>query len=260
MPFQRTKVRALDRDVYRLGLACNFGVDERAFERGLERGMEYVYWTTRRTGDAAPSLKRALAKDRAKIVLAATTTIGWFGGSVRRACEAQLKELGTDYVDVFILGWVGRGALWTEGVVATLRKLKEEGKIRAIGISIHDRKRAAELAQTEPIELFMLRYNAAHPGAERDIFPKLPDPRQSICAYTATSWRRLLRPPRGWTGPTMTAGDCYRFQLSSPFVDLALTGPSSVEQLDANLDAFEKGPLTAEEDAWIREYGAKVHG
>lgn len=39
----------------------------------------------------------------------------------------------------------------------------------------------------------MIRYNAAHPGAEREIFPHL--------------------------------GDCYRFCLSSPYVDVVLTGP-----------------------------------
>ncbi len=43
----------------------------------------------------------------------------------------------------------------------------------------------------------------------------------------------------------MTAGDCYRFCLSSPHVDVGLTGPASAAQLDENLAAIERGPLSA---------------
>ena len=58
----------------------------------------------------------------------------------------------------------------------------------------------------------------------------------------------------------MTAGDCYRFCLSSPHVDVTLTGPASTAQLDENLAALERGPLAPEEDRWMREFGAAVHG
>ena len=73
-------------------------------------------------------------------------------------------------------------------------------------------------------------------------------------------WGKLLKRPSGWDGPVMTAGDCYRFQLSSPHVDLALTGPASRAELEQNLDALQKGPLTPEESQWMREFGKKVHG
>jgi aryl-alcohol dehydrogenase-like predicted oxidoreductase len=59
----------------------------------------------------------------------------------------------------------------------------------------------------------------------------------------------------------MTAGDCYRFQLSSPHVDLAVTGPRSRAELEHNLDALEKkGPLDPDEEKWMRAYGRAVHG
>ena len=57
----------------------------------------------------------------------------------------------------------------------------------------------------------------------------------------------------------MTAGDCYRFQLSSPHVDMALMGPASRAQMDENLNALEKGPLTADEVQWMLEFGKAVH-
>ena len=60
-----------------------------------------------------------------------------------------------------------------------------------------------------------------------------------MVAYTATRWRKLLSAPRGWDGPVMTAGDCYRFCLSSPHVDVVLCGPKNGAQLRENLAALE---------------------
>ena len=139
-------------------------------------------------------------------------------------------------------------------------RLRESGKVRAIGVSIHDRPRAGRLAADSPLDLLMVRYNAAHPGAEREIFPSLARRRPAVVAYTATSWRKLLRPPRGRSGPFMTAGDCYRFCLSSPHVDLVLTAPGSAERMRANDAALEKGPLAAAEESWMRDFGRAVHG
>src|SRR5262245_40111555 len=149
---------------------------------------------------------------------------------------------------------------WSDGIAEELVKLREEGKVRAIGVSIHDRPRAGKLAESSPLDLLMIRYNAAHPGAEKDIFPHLREGKPSIMAYTGTAWRRLLKKPKAWDGAAMSAGDCYRFQLSSPHVDVALTGPASWAQMEENLAGLEKGPLTPDEATWMREYGRVVHG
>jgi predicted aldo/keto reductase-like oxidoreductase len=58
----------------------------------------------------------------------------------------------------------------------------------------------------------------------------------------------------------MSAGDCYRFCLSNPNVDVVLCGPASQRELEENLAALERGPLTADEEKWMRDYGRAVHG
>lgn len=260
--FSRRHVHALGKSVHRLGLACNMGIDAAGFEHALERGVQYVFWTNLRTGKLKPVLRKAIAAKRDDLVIATGPMIGYFGGSVRRACEATLTDLGVDTIDVYTLFWLGKGSAWTEGTIEALSRLKEEGKVRAIGASIHDRKRAGELAKASALDVFMLRYNAAHPGAERDVFPHLDQGgrKAGVVAYTATSWRKLLSRPRGWTGPVMTAGDCYRFCLSNPNVDVVLTGAGSRAELDENMAALDKGPLAPDEDAWMRQLGAAVHG
>jgi predicted aldo/keto reductase-like oxidoreductase len=260
--FTHRTIPALGKSVFRLGMACNMGIDAAGFEHALDRGVDYVFWTHLRTGKIRSSLTKALAAKREKVVVATGPTIGFFGGSVRKTAESILRDLGTDYIDVYTLFWLGKGSAWTEGTIEALTRLKEEGKVRAIGISIHDRERAGRMAKDSPLDLFMLRYNAAHPGAERDVFPHFPGPakRPTVVAYTATSWRKLLKRPRRWSGPVMTAGDCYRFCLTSPHVDIALTGVKSAAELDENIEALAKGPLSVDENAWMREFGKTVHG
>jgi hypothetical protein len=43
-------------------------------------------------------------------------------------------------------------------------------------------------------------------------------------------------------------------------VDVVLTGPASGAQLEENVAALAKGPVSGEEDVWMRELGRVVHG
>jgi aryl-alcohol dehydrogenase-like predicted oxidoreductase len=257
--FLHRHVPALGRQVHRVGIATNYGLDEAGVRTAIDRGVNYFFYTFR-SGTMLSPLKQALKAERDRIVLCTLPLLGYFGGSVRRGAEKALQTFGIDCIDVYQLGWLGVTSAWTESTVRELEHLKQSGKVRAIGISIHDRVRAGKLAADSPLDLFMIRYNAAHPGAERDIFPHLERRKPAVVAYTATRWRKLLAKPRGWDGQVMTAGDCYRFCLSSPHVDIVLTGPKNTAQLEENLAGLEKGPLSAEEQTWMRDFGRVVHG
>ena len=245
--------------VHRLGLAANYGIDEDGVSAAMDRGVNVFFWTSRGKGLKSP-LRDAMRAKRDRNFVVGVATFGWMAWGVRRGVETLLRELGTDYLDVYLLGWLGVGSAWTAGTESELVALRESGKVKSIGVSIHDRPRAGRLAADSPLDLLMIRYNAAHPGAEKDIFPHVRERNPSVLAYTATAWRRLLKRPRGWDGPVMSAGDCYRFQLSSPHVDLALTGPKTRAEMEANLDALDKGPLSEDEQRWIRDFGRAVHG
>ncbi|MGC8795344.1 MAG: aldo/keto reductase, partial [Bryobacteraceae bacterium] len=142
-----------------------------------------------------------------------------------------------------------------------LRRLKEDGCVRAVGVSCHDRRFAGQLAAARELDVLMVRYNAAHTGAETEVFPHAGDDGPLIVSYTATCWRRLLRPPKDWPEdrPVPTAGMCYRFSLSNPAVQVCLTAPSSARQLEENLRAVEAGPLDEQQMRFMREFGEVVH-
>jgi len=258
--FLHKPIPNVDKNAYRLGLAVNKGIKAKAIEAALiDSPVNYIYWTTF-SGKVTPVVRRAFARDRDRYILATGPAFGYFGFQARHFTHRVLKLLKTDYLDILQVHWLGRMSAYSEGVEEELVKLVEEGKVRSIGVSIHDRQRAGKLAAESPLNHFMIRYNAAHPGAEQDIFRYVERSKTNICAYTATRWGKLLKRPKGWQGEIMTPGDCYRFCLSSDYVNVVLTGPKNERQLHENIAALDKGPLSVEEDKWMREFGVSVHG
>jgi len=257
--FLHRQVPALSKGTFRLGLSVTHGIDEAGIREALDGEMNYVFWNPTARKLVAP-LREALRRDRERYVVATGPTFGWLGGSVRRRVEAALRSLGTDYLDVLQLYWLGKMSALTSGTLEEMVRLREEGKVRALGASIHDRQRAGRLAEDSALDLLMIRYNSAHPGAEVDIFPHLARRRPAVVAYTATCWRKLLRPPRGWTRGPATAGQCYRFCLSNPNVDVVLCSPGSLAELKEDLAEVSRGPLADEELAFMRSLGHAVHG
>jgi predicted aldo/keto reductase-like oxidoreductase len=57
-----------------------------------------------------------------------------------------------------------------------------------------------------------------------------------------------------------TAGDCYRFVLARPEIDVCLTGPGQAGHVQEAIAALERGPMTEEELAWMRRVGAAIYG
>ncbi len=190
--FSFSQLPHVNKKVYRMGIAGNYGIDSSDIQWAADKGANYWLYGAS-FGKVADGIKEVIRKDREKHVVA---LLGWglFGWQVRKSVEKALLQLETDYLDVFKLGWLGRTSFYTRGIVKTLLQLKTEGKIKVIGTSIHDRKRAGRLALDSEIDLFMIRYNAKHPGAEEDIFPHLARRNPAIVCYTALAWGQLTNP------------------------------------------------------------------
>src|SRR5213075_1544839 len=98
-----------------------------------------------------------------------------------------------------------------------------------LAVSCHDRPLASQLVNELALDVLMIRYNAAHRGAEKEIFSNFSGHKPAVVAYTATRWGRLLKPAEGLD--PMTPPECYRFAISNPNVDLVLCGPKSKDEL-----------------------------
>lgn len=112
-----------------------------------------------------------------------------------QACEASLKRLGTDRLDLYLLHWRGRVPL--AETVAAMETLVAAGKVRRWGVSNLDVADMAELvaAGGEHCATDQVLYNLGRRGPEDDLLPWLAERSISAMAYSPVEQGRLLRHP-----------------------------------------------------------------
>lgn len=247
--------------VCRLGLSATYWPGRKTIYKAVDSGINF-FFVFSFDRQMVTVLRDFFQSHRQElIVTTGAYNYIWARQDVRKTFERRLRQLKTDYIDFFLFLGVMKEAEMPPRVVEDLVRLREEGKVRGIGVSCHDRKFAGRLASEGLLDTFMIRYNAAHRGAEQDIFPHLGAHNPTLISYTATRWSYLTRRPNGWPkdGRIPTAPMCYRFVLSNPHVDVCLTAPRNARQLEENLTALREGPLPDEEMAFMREFGDAVH-
>ena len=86
-------------------------------------------------GESEKVLGLALGQERRKALIATKVSAGHCGAAkLKSSCEQSLKRLRTDYIDLYQVHWPARNIPFAE-TYAELAGLKEEGKIREVGIS-----------------------------------------------------------------------------------------------------------------------------
>lgn len=251
--------------VGRLGLAAHMRgqLHEDDVRDAIERGVNFLNWF-----GADDYLRRAIAEmgpRRREVFVCVQFEARW-----AVAAEAELHQLlcdlRTDYIDVLTFYYVEADSEWQEiigpgGALEYCRRARDAGKVRMLGITTHQRPLAAQIAQSGLVDMLMIRYNAAHRGAETDIFPATQVLRIPVVAYTNLRWGALMQPtpddPPGFVVPR--APDWYRFVLQHPGVTVALTAPCTRAELAENLTLMDDWrSLTEEEYQRLADHGRRV--
>ena len=108
---------------------------------------------------------------------------------VIEACDRSLKNLNTDYIDLYQIHWPS-GSFNSDVVpiketMSALNKLKERGKIRAIGVSNFSRTQLEEAAQYGRIDSLQPPYSLFWRQVESDAMPYCVANNISILAYSS---------------------------------------------------------------------------
>jgi myo-inositol catabolism protein IolS len=107
---------------------------------------------------------------------------------VIEACDRSLKNLKTDYIDLYQIHWTS-GSFNSENVpieetMKALNHLKEQGKIRAIGVSNFSRAQLEEAAKYGRIDSLQPPYSLFWRQVEKDAMPYCVENNISIIAYS----------------------------------------------------------------------------
>jgi aryl-alcohol dehydrogenase-like predicted oxidoreductase len=165
----------------RLGLGRGSSFDDcvAVVRTAVDLGVNFLdtaeaYGTEEIVGAAA----RAHGRDRLVISTKAVFNTGDTGEAVTRRVEAALRRLGLDYVDIFHFHAVAPAAYehHRDVLAPALVKLKEQGKVRHVGITETspndpEQRMLARAIEEAPWEVTMLAYSLMNQGARHRIFP-----------------------------------------------------------------------------------------
>jgi diketogulonate reductase-like aldo/keto reductase len=113
-----------------------------------------------------------------------------------RACQASLRRLGVDYIDLYLLHWRGRVPLVE--TIEGFAELKRDGMIRHWGVSNFDTDDMLELGGVpggDEVQTNQILYSLAHRGPEYALLPWLAQHGIPAMAYSPIEQGRLLEHP-----------------------------------------------------------------
>jgi aryl-alcohol dehydrogenase-like predicted oxidoreductase len=194
-----------------------------AFDDGIN------FWETADQYGSHPHVGEALKKVKREEVVILTKTNSSTYKDVKKDLDRFRIELGTDYLDIILLHAV-TDPQWNEnmkGAMEALAEAKEEGILRAHGVSCHSIG-ALETAADEPwVEVDLARFNPGGARMDADVetvqkvLTRMKDNGKAIIAMKVYGCGELLD----------RKDECLQFQTGTGIADAFTMGFESIEQL-----------------------------
>ncbi len=146
-----------------------------ALKLGIDLGMTLIDTAEMyASGGAEEVTREAIAGHRDEVFLVSKVLPSNASRSgVPRACEASLRRLGTDRIDLYLLHW--RGGTPLAETVAAFEALKRQGKIIQWGVSnfdVDDMEELLTLDGGKAVQTNQVLYNLKSRGIEYDLLPE----------------------------------------------------------------------------------------
>jgi myo-inositol catabolism protein IolS len=208
------------------------------FEAALNAGVNF-FDTAEQYGDGASEqlVARGLGSHRKDVIIASKARQeNLSDGKIKEACERSLRNLQTDYIDLYQIHWPSREVPFEETMRA-LEDLWTEGKIRYVGISNFGKQDMPDIIQHGRVESNQLPYNLLWRAIEFDIQPQCVEHNIGILPYSPLMQGLL-------TGKFRSAGDVpedrarTRHYASTRSADSRHGGPGFEAETFAAIDAI----------------------
>src|SRR5271157_616044 len=161
---------ALDRGVNWIDTAAVYGLghSEEVVAKALEgrRERPYVFTKCERVWNEKGEIRGSLMED-----------------SIRRECEASLRRLKVERIDLYQIHWPEPGEDLEEGW-ATMAKLQKEGKVRWIGVSNFNVEQLERCRRIAPITSLQPPYSAVSPEIEQNLLPYCQERGIGVIVYS----------------------------------------------------------------------------
>lgn len=237
---------------------------EETVRRAIQRGINYFDLCAGGARTYAP-FGRAIAGQREKVFFqlhfgAVYKKDGEYGWSrnleeIRRTFEWEMRTMGTSYADFGFLHCVDEmedlEELLQSGVLAYIRELKDQGRVRHIGFSSHTPAVAQKALDTGLMDMMMFSLNPAYDLEQGDelgigsveerasLLRRCQAMGVGVSVMKPFHGGKLLDAATSPFGTAMTRYQCLQYAMDRPGVLTVLPGVRGVQDLEQLLGFFE---------------------
>lgn len=167
-----------------------------ALQTGIDLGLTLIDTAEMYADGGAEEVVGEALRGRREQVYLVSKVYPWNADTSRgiAACEASLRRLGTDYLDLYLLHWPGD--IPPEETVALMNTLISQGKIRRWGVSNFDLNAMQALWQVDggrECATNQVLYHLASRGIEHGLLPWCNEQRLPVMAYCPLAQGGRLR-------------------------------------------------------------------
>ena len=215
-----------------------------ALDHAIDLGVNFID-TARGYGDSEAKIGPVLKRRREEVYIATKTPTRNAKGAMKDL-ETSLKNLQTDYLDLWQAHWVCDESVYGEvvkkgGALEALQKAKEQGKVRHYGITMHrDLKAIRRAIEDDVWETIMLAWNPLDEEGTGPIIPMAAERDLGVIIMKPLSGGALVSPPgtEKVDGMDPVVAGTLRAIASNPNVTSVIPGMISVDQVDENFKAI----------------------
>lgn len=231
----------------------------RIIHRAFELGVNYIDTAVMYCNHQSQKVVgQALKGWRDKVILSTKNHYrGADKSEWRKNLEDSLRLLDVDYIDIYNFHGISWNCWeqWVKGengILSWMKEARDEGVIRHICCSFHDNaENLVKIADLGEFSVITLQYNLLDRSLE-EALPELAARDIGVVVMGPVGGGRLGAPSDAIEGmledASSTAETALRFVLSNDAVTLALSGMSTMEQVEENCAvASREEPLTADE-------------
>ncbi len=243
-----------------VGFGCMITSDASVIERAADMGINY-FDTARsyQSGNNERMVGAALKRKRKEVYLS-TKTHAETRETALNQLETSLRELGTDYVDIWYLHGKESPEQVNDGLLEAQRIAKQQGKIRFSGMSTHEPQRVFPwVAKNHAVDVVLTPYNITTGETLDPLFEMVSQAGLGLVAMKVMAGGFRRKKPDDPLYPKLKREGAMlamlKWVLKNPRVDTTIPSMTDMDQLEENFRAMSEPFKPADEGVLAEQMG-----
>ncbi len=222
-----------------VGFGAMITTDPSVIARALDMGITYFDTARGYQNGNNERMVGAALKGRRKNIVLSSKSEAETAAAATAELETSLKELGTDYLDVWYIHSKDKPEQVPDELVTAWTKAKQQGKIRHIGLSTHSPNDMVDrILEVGQIEVVLSTYNFTMGDTRDAAFQRIDKAGLGLVAMKVMAGGLKTRKPRPQMQRPMAGLAALKWAIRKPYIATAIPSMTDMEQLEMNFRAM----------------------